>query len=275
MALRTLFGVDDPNPETMAAIGDHVRWIMSHFYDRSRSPWRFPYQVPVFNRRYHARVRELKHMVHTLEPATRPFDTLWQRLSSDSLVQDHELIFLIVAGYETTSHTMASALDLLSRSPDVVHEVYAESQQSNVPEPSTHPWTHAVLQESLRLNPPVWLLSRRPRAPMEYEGWSWSSRDVILISPWLMHHTKEWFEDSERFAPERWIDAPAPAPYTYIPFGAGPRACIGEHLAVQEAMLAVSRLTARFSFDTYGPRGVYPDLTLKARYPLWARVSRR
>ncbi|PSR21136.1 MAG: hypothetical protein C7B45_11960 [Sulfobacillus acidophilus] len=275
MALRTVFGDSQVTLSDVHAIGDNVQWLMTHFYHRSRSIWRFPYSFPAFNRRYHAHARKLREAIHRLAPETRPYATVWPGLAADPIRRDHEMLTLVIAGYETTGHAMAWALDLLSRHPDIAEHVINESYQSQAPDPTTHPWTHSVVNETLRLYPSVWLLSRRPLASVTVDDIHFNPEDIILISPWLLHHAADWFDEPSTFRPQRWMGDWKPIPYTYIPFGAGPRVCIGQHLALKEMLLALSRFMARFDVAVSGPRAVYPGLTLNARYPLWATIRPR
>jgi cytochrome P450 len=128
----------------------------------------------------------------------------------------------------------------------------------------------------LRLSQPVWLLSRRAAASLTFDTLSWEPGHIVLISPWILHHTAEWHTHPNQFRPDRFRDS-WPAPYTYIPFGAGPRGCIGEHLALQEALTALPRLMRHLRVSPYGadPGRVFPGLTLGADGPLWLKFSLR
>lgn len=273
MALRTLFADSTIDASQVAAIASHVEWLMAHFYHRSRSVWRFPYHIAGFNRRYHAHAQKLRDAVDRLQPEERPFDTVWPHLAPAT--RYHEALTLIIAGYETTGHAMAWALDLISRHPDAEQQVAAESRQPEIPSQETHPWTHAVLMEALRLYPPVWLLSRRPTADVTFQDITFASGEFILISPWLLHRNAENFPEPDAFRPERWLTGAPLHPYAFIAFSAGPRRCIGEHLAMREALIALSRIVGRYRIQSVGERGVFPGLTLAARYPLRAHLTAR
>jgi cytochrome P450 len=119
MVLRTVFGDSQASTPHIAAIGENVQWLMAHFYHRSRSIWRFPYGLPGFNRRYHAHAQKLRQAIHQLVPQPRPFTTVWPNLATPPALRDQEMLTLVIAGYETTGHAMAWALDLLSRHPHV------------------------------------------------------------------------------------------------------------------------------------------------------------
>lgn len=272
MAVRTLFADKSSTTTALKEVGHQVEWLMAHFYHRSRSVWRFPYQIPPFNRRYHAHATRLHQFTESLKPIARPFETVWPHLSSDPNALLQEAATLIIAGYETTGHAMAWALDLLASHPDVHQHVYQESLTDDVDKP----WTRAVLNESLRLFPPVWLLSRRATQDIPNEDLLIPNGSIVLISPWLMHRNPDVFPHPDDFRPERWINAAPIPPYHYIPFGAGPRGCIGEHLALEEAVLAISTIVRHLQLTTQaGPREVFPGLTLAAKEPLWVTAKRR
>lgn len=273
VGLNTIFADDRHDPAQITEIGDDVRWIMAHFYHRSRSIWRFPYRFPAFNRRYHAHAKRLLRGAHRIMPSPRPFDTAWPNFSPTPALADQEMLTLVVAGYETTGHALAWTLDLLARHSEIADLVYRESLQSEHPMPQTHPWTHQVLLESLRLYPSAWLLSRYPTTSSSFDNLHFEPGNIILISPWLLHHTEDWFENAEQFSPERFHQTPRA--YTYIPFGGGARRCIGESFAMNEAMLALSRITRQYRLIPQGSREVFPGLTLRCREPMWVTAERR
>lgn len=275
-AMTSIFGIDAPVPEQIAAMGQDVQWLMAHFYHRSRSIWRFPYHLPGFNRRYHAHARSLTAHIERLGPADRPYPTVWPVASADPTEKLHELATLVIAGYETTGHALAWTLQLLAQHPATQDALYEESCQSLAPSRDTHPLTWGVLQEAMRLYPPVWLLSRRAAAPGSVDSFSWERGQIVLISPWILHHTEAWHPNPDAFWPDRFRDHP-PAPFTYIPFGAGPRRCIGEHLAMTEALTALPRLLRRLRVTPAPGRTarVFPGLTLGADGPLWLTFTPR
>lgn len=271
LAIRTLFADDDANGEAMDAAGQAVEWLMAHFYRRSRSIWRFPYHVPGFNRRYHLKERILHRFINHLEPRPRPFETVWPHLSADPGERLQEAATLVIAGYETTGHAMAWALHQLAQHPKVEEAVRTEGENEK-----DRVWTEAVLKESLRLFPPVWLLSRRAVQAVSFSDLEIPADSLVLICPWLMHRNPEFFPNPDAFDPERWLNPPSLPPYAFIPFGAGPRRCIGEHLAFQEASLVVSEVVKRFQIQPRNAHpAVFPGLTFAAQDGLWVTVRPR
>lgn len=272
MAVRTLFADDGPGADPIGEAGHHVEWLMEHFYRRSRSVWRFPYHIPGFNRRYHAHAARLTRFVTGLNPAERSYETVPSHLAEAAPLRLQQATTLIIAGYETTGHALAWAFHLLARHPQIEEAVLRESRSTS----EHRPWTEAVIQESLRLYPPVWLLSRRTQQPLSLGDDQLPESSIVLISPWLLHRRPDLFEDPEAFRPERWFTpAAVPSPYAFIPFGAGARRCIGELLARQEALQVITRVVARYRLTTTSDPGIFPGLTLRARGPLWVTAHQR
>jgi unspecific monooxygenase len=108
-------------------------------------------------------------------------------------------------------------------------------------------FTRAVVDETMRLYPPAFLIARAALGPDEVAGMPVAKNDVILIAPWLLHRHEKLWHDPNAFMPERFL-APAPPPdrFAYLPFGVGPRVCIGAHFALVEATLALARIIAAF-----------------------------
>jgi cytochrome P450 len=172
---------------------------------------------------------------------------------------------------------MSWALYLAATHPAVEERLVAESLSETTPTPSTHPWTYATILESLRLYPPVWLLSRTPTTAVTFSNVTFRPGDILLISPWLMHRSADHYPEPDAFRPERWLDSRPPAPYAFIPFGGGPRRCIGEDLALTEALIVVSRIVSRYRLTALGaPRpSVFPGLTLQSQDGLWVTIQPR
>jgi cytochrome P450 len=186
-----------------------------------------------------------------------------------------ELVTLLLAGHETTASTMSWAFYLLDKHPGAWDRVRAEAVRvlghGTLDAESLHElrYTTMVLQETLRLYPPVWLLPRVANASDEIGGYHVPAGADVLISPYLLHrHPGQW-PDPERFDPER-FDPAKPVSrdrYAYIPFGAGPRFCVGNTLGMMEATIVLAtvardlRLRKVPGYEVIGE----PMLTLRTR----------
>jgi len=117
----------------------------------------------------------------------------------------------------------------------------------NAADLSALPFTTAVVKESMRLYPPVWSMGRRASRDTEMHGHAIRRGTDIWICLHRLHRDARWYQSAPDFLPERWLVG-KPKPYTYLPFGTGPRTCIGQHFAMSEAVLGLAGIVSRFSF---------------------------
>ncbi len=170
---------------------------------------------------------------------------------SDRQVRD-QIITLLLAGHETTAKAMSWTLYLLSQHPAVEERVCAEiatvlgGATPTVEGVEQLPYTWQVIQEALRLYPPVWILSRRATATDEVLGYEIPAGSTILVSPYAMHRHPQYWPEPERFEPERLQAARPVQPFTYLPFGGGPRLCIGRNFATLEMKLVLVTILQRY-----------------------------
>jgi len=139
------------------------------------------------------------------------------------------------------------------------------------------PYTRAVLDETLRLFPPAWGLGREPRQDVVVAGVAIPKGTQVILCPWVMHHDAQFFPEPERFWPERWLTQPAPPRFAYMPFGAGPRVCIGSHFALAEAtiILAVILQHVELELPAQPELDLMPSVTLRPRGPVLMRLTPR
>jgi cytochrome P450 len=185
------------------------------------------------------------------------------------------LVTLLLAGHETTASTMSWAFYLLDKHPEAWERVHAEAVEVfSKGTPDTEAlhqlkFTGTVIQETLRLYPPVWLLPRIAKDADTIGGYQVPAGADVLISPYLMHRNPDLWADPLRFDPDRFCQQGTPGGhrYAYIPFGAGPRFCIGNNLGLMEATLVLSavardlRLRKVTDYEVVGE----PMLTLRVR----------
>jgi cytochrome P450 len=161
-----------------------------------------------------------------------------------------ELVTLVIAGHETVASSLVWTLHLLADAPEVQQRLYAELDQvldGRPPQWKDVPqlvYTRAVVDEALRLYPPAWVITRRSAGPDTIDGVDVPAGTLVIVSPWLLHRSAAW-PDPHRFDPRRFLDAQPgegdrnPA---YLPFGAGPRLCIGRDFALVESVLLLATL---------------------------------
>jgi cytochrome P450 len=140
-------------------------------------------------------------------------------------------------------------------------------------------WTRAVFDEALRLYPPAWALPRESVADDVVGGFRIPGGSLLVVCAWVTHRRADLWAEPERFRPERFLDdaGSAVAPFSYYPFGAGARQCIGTHFALMEAQVVLATLAQRFRLAPVSGREVPPDatFTLRPGAPIVARVERR
>jgi cytochrome P450 len=192
------------------------------------------------------------------------------------------ILTFILAGHETTARTLGWTLHLLSHAPDVADRVAAEAQALDLSDPvwmETAAWTRAVLEEAMRLFPPAPLLTREALGEDEVCGVKVRKGTQVLISPWVLHRHQRLWDDPGAFRPERFLPGAREAidRFAYIPFGAGPRICIGAAFAMQEAVLILSALMKRLTLRPGDPEEPRPSqrITLRAERGIRLRVARR
>ena len=173
-----------------------------------------------------------------------------------------EVSTLILAGHETTAVSLFWACYIAARRPEMQARIAAEAEAANLESPdavSRLPFTRAFLDETLRLYPPAYLIVREAQAADEIAGRPIAAGTVVSISPWVLHRHKLHWLEPERFDPGRFLPgATPPDRMVYMPFGAGPRICVGAQFALTEGVLVLAKLLRRFRLDLIGAASVRP-----------------
>jgi cytochrome P450 len=184
-----------------------------------------------------------------------------------------EAMTLFLAGHDTTALTLSWGWYLLAQNPDVYDALQAEvcgALAGRSPMPADLPrlpYTERVVLEIMRLYPPAYMLGRQAVAACELGGYHLPAKATVLMSQWLLHRDARWFDEPERFHPDRWAGGLAKRlpKFAYFPFGGGPRQCIGNSFAMMEAVLVLATLAqrCRFALVPGAPIHPMPGLTLK------------
>jgi cytochrome P450 len=172
---------------------------------------------------------------------------------------------LIVAGHETTALALFWSSYLLATHPEVQDELFAEAEAADLtPEgiaaaAQELPLARAVVSEALRLYPPAFTLVRAAKEADQLGDVTVEQGALIVIAPWVLHrHHRHWV-DPDGFRPERFLPgAQPPERFTYLPFGAGPRVCIGAQFALTEAAVVLARLVRESRIELVGRRPIQP-----------------
>ncbi len=186
-------------------------------------------------------------------------------------VHDH-VITLPMAGHETTANALAWTLHLVGQDPAVQERLHAEvtALGGSAPIFADLPvltYTRAVISEAMRIYPPAWIIGRTTHTVLDLGGWQAPVGSVVGVSPLLLHHDARWFPDPERFDPDRWLDERSVAVprNAYLPFGTGPRACVGEQFAWAEAVTVLAVLSAGWQFTSDPTHVVTPQYRVTLR----------
>ncbi len=195
------------------------------------------------------------------------------------------VITFILAGHETTSNTLTWALYLLSQAPEARARVEAEVD-ALLPDGTVPPAavdrlveTRAVVDEALRLYPPAATITRAALGPDRFGDLRVKAGSLVLVSPWVLHRHRLLWDEPDHFRPERFLPGARGTidRFAYLPFGAGPRVCIGASFALQEAVTILATVVRAFRLDLAPGHRVVPvqRVTLRPQGGMPMRVLRR
>ncbi len=279
---RTLFGSGIDETGTVR-IGGALTDVLDQF-DRVFSPLLpITERLPIPSTRRFRRAREVFDetvygLIAERRKAAALGDDLLSRLiraqdigpgMTDQQVRD-EAVTIFLAGHETTSNALTWTWLLLSEHPDVEARFHDRLDDET--------FVRAVLYESLRLFPPAWAIGRRALSEHVAGDVPIPAGAVVIVSPWLVHHDSRWWPDPMSFRPERWTDdGTAARRHAFLPFGGGPRMCIGQGFAELEASVLLSTIGRRWSFEHVPTHKVelQPVVTLRPRNGMPMRALRR
>jgi cytochrome P450 len=223
--------------------------------------------IPMW-RRYKQGIREMESVIETFVEARRDeaerHDDLLSRLltstdedgegMSETLLRD-ELMTFLFAGHETTATALTFTWYLLSQHPDVERKLHAEVDAVLDVGPATFDdlseleYTEQVIEESMRLYPPVPQIPRETTEPVEIGGYAIPEGATVAPSQWTIHRDERFWEQPAQFRPERFATERDRPQFAYFPFGGGPRRCIGQQFAMVEAKLILASLAHRYRLE--------------------------
>jgi cytochrome P450 len=196
-----------------------------------------------------------------------------------------EMMTILLAGHDTTALTLTYTLFLLSEHPEAEQRVLAEiddvvgDEQPNADHVREFEYVEWVINEAMRLYPPVFTVFRTPTEPVDIGGYRIQDGAALMLPQWGLHRSERFWDDPaefepERFRPERANDRPR---FAFFPFGGGPRHCIGKHLAMLEAQLILASVLQEYRLDYEGetPLDLLPSLTMHPEQEMQMRVHRR
>jgi cytochrome P450 len=204
------------------------------------------------------------------------------RQMDDKLLRD-EVATLMLAGHETTANALSWTLMLLAQHPEVRQQLETELQQvlqgrlPTIEDLGNLRYTSQIVKESMRLYPPVAIFGREAVQDCTIGDYEIPQGTVVTISQWVMHRHPKYFDNPEAFQPERWSDnyeKQLPRG-VYIPFGDGPRVCIGKGFAQMEAVLLLATIAQRFELDLEPGFEIVPQpsITLRPAHGMRVRLK--
>ena len=280
VAGRSMFSLE------MRQHGPSMRGLLREFAERYAQPYLFdmllPPSIPTFRdlgrRRFQAKWMRLIEDIlrqRLAEPEVETPRDLFDLLRaardpetgagfSPAELRD-QVATMILAGHETSAVALFWALTLLAQAPDEQDKVAREADlvdlsPDRVSAAMPHlPRTRAVVNEALRLYPPAFTLVREAIGPDRIGDIVLRRNDVVMIAPWVLHRHEALWDRPNSFDPSRFMpNAPPPPRFAYLPFGAGPRICVGAQFALTEAVVMLASICKRFHVSLIDDRPVLP-----------------
>jgi cytochrome P450 len=202
----------------------------------------------------------------------------------DSIQIRDEAVSILLAGFETTGNLLSWMIGNLGTHPAALERLQVEIDSCS----GNHalraetvlslPHLSSVVEETLRLNPPVWAWTKRALEKDVLGDFEIKKGQILFLSPYLVHRDPSLWKDPNRFDPDRWTPELREATKgAYFPFGMGPRTCVGKHFALLEAKLILTHFLSRFDYRLLGSDPLKPEfkITLGLASPLKVALQRR
>ncbi|MDX2139277.1 MAG: cytochrome P450 [Chloroflexota bacterium] len=286
MVTHTLFESDlDDARELMADIV-HTLWEVSSF--QGLLPFSVPRWLPVAGNaakwraiaRLNTLIDRLLARAQSRSSATS-LVTMLQSAGLDAQQQRDEIITVLLAGHESTAnaltwtwHLLAQHSEARARLEDEIATVLG-GRTPTADDVGLLPYTEMVVKEALRLYPPAWGLPRETITEFALDGYRIQRGAMVVVAPYVLHRDARLYPQPDAFLPERFADGAGDvSPFAYLPFGAGPRFCVGMPFALLALRLIVARVTQRFRLEATAETQVRlaPLLTLRPRDGLRLQV---
>ncbi len=253
-------------------VGDQITYLNEHTVERLHQPFRLPETIPTpFNRKARKSIETLDKVIYEIIDERRK-----EGVSKDDLLsmlidaQDEEtgigmdnkqlrdeVMTIFLAGNETSSNALTWTLYLLSQNPDAEAKMIAEIDQKldsgvkiDFTTVNEFQYVRQVIDESMRVHPPVWIVGRRAIEPDEIGGYHIAPMTNVVVPIIYLHHSPKYWDQPEKFMPERFAPEKRNSidRYVYMPFGGGPRLCIGNNFAMLEMQIILITLYRKFKF---------------------------
>ncbi len=286
VVMRSLFsqGISD---EELKIVGDGIDQLQEYIMKQVRMPLMKPwFKLSGQHQHYHKIFNQLDKLIHKViedrkEMKERPGDLLTMLIESvyedtgegmtNEQLRDESLI-MFVAGHETTALTMSWTWYLLSKHPEVTQKLLAEydrvigDRDVQFEDLMQLTYTEQVLNESMRLYSPAWILDRQALEADEIDGYEIPKDMIVNLFVYGMHRDPKYWDKAHHFIPERFSkeNMKKHVPYSFIPFGGGPRQCIGKAFALFEMKIIMAQMLRKFRFKLMNKKPIHyePMITL-------------
>ncbi len=250
------------------------------------------------NLRYRRAARQLDEVVYALIRERRSSDDTGDdllyallhaqdesgRVMPDKQLRD-EVMTLLLAGHETTAVSLSWTWYLLAQYPEVEEKLWSELREvlnGRRPEAQDLPkltYTGRVIKEAMRLYPPAWAVVRKSLQECEIGGYRVPAGSTVMMNQWVMHRDPRYYDQPDRFNPDRWLDErlKKTPKFAYFPFGGGPRTCIGASFATMEGVLVLATIAQKYQLRSApdSPVEPLPTMTLRPNRGIKVVLTRR
>lgn len=294
---KSLFttSVSDEELETLA---DNIQEIQEYIVRRLRQPYLIPWFYLSGKTQRQVKISKeskaiILKIIQERRASGKTYDDLLDMLlaaryedtgegMTDQQLLDESLI-LFVAGHETSANALAWAFYLLCKNPDAIHKIRTEYQSvvgdrkiefTDFPQLK---YTTQVIQETMRIYPPAWITDRLANTPDNIKGYQIPKDRMFAIYIYGLHHSEKYWDEPEKFKPERFEkeNMKGKPSFAYMPFGGGPRLCIGNNFAMMEMQMVILELLKRYDFHLIPNQEIeaMPYVTLQPKYGIKMKVS--
>lgn len=289
IAIRSLFDIDLPDA-TIRQIGQLFTDVQGFLVKEIRRPFfTFTSRISGERKRAQQKATQLRELVRGIirdrQQHPGEYNDLLDMLLSaryedtgapmDEQQIIDEVLILLIAGHETTANTLTWLLWLLAPQENLQQQLRATIAQTPVHDSAQNPLVNAVINEAMRLRPAAWLTDRVALEDDCYGNISYPKGTIVMPFFYGMHHSRQYWPESEQFNPHRFIDEQGQLKKTpaFFPFGAGPRMCIGNNFAMAEMCFFVHSFLQRFSVAPTAQIPVMqPQITLRPD-AVWLQVK--
>lgn len=281
--------------EILTKMSEHVNFGQQFIVDRIRTPLKWPLWIPFKNhRQYHKMMEDSNRLIQrAIDERTsansKPIQDLLSVLLDNydnhrdfDQIRDEILTFL-VAGHETSSLGMTWTLHLLAHHPEVQEKLYDEVMafksldDMDLMNFANLKYTTQVIKESMRIYPPVWNIVRKAKAADQLGDFEVEEGYQLMTSIYELHHNPRYWENPDQFIPDRFEQKGRLHKFQYLPFGGGPRFCIGNNFAMYEMIILLAQIIRKFKVEPMTSRAVdfNPLLTLRPKEAMFVRLHIR